>query len=104
MSRRRAPRTPPVHWILPLAALTALTALARHTHKAETVMDDQELLLRGRILELQVRHQILDQQIAQLHRFPAPDQLQLQRLKREKLAVKDALTRLEDDLIPDLNA
>ena len=34
----------------------------------------------------------------------AQDQLQLQRLKKRKLILKDQITRLESELIPDLNA
>ena len=51
--------------------------------------------------ELQAR---ADAAIAALQLSPAPDLLQLQRLKKRKLMLKDQITRLESELIPDLNA
>jgi hypothetical protein len=36
--------------------------------------------------------------------FPYQNQILLQRLKKEKLRLKDAIERLKDDMIPDLDA
>ena len=58
----------------------------------------------ARLQMLQQEHRELDQQIAALYEFPYRDQLQLQRLKKKKLRLKDAIERLKDELIPDLNA
>ena len=57
-----------------------------------------------RLLDLEARHRSLDEQIADLYDFPYQDQIQLQRLKKEKLRLKDAISRLKDEMIPDLNA
>ena len=57
-----------------------------------------------RLLELQTRHRALDRKIQELHGYPYQNQILLQRLKREKLRLKDAIERLKDDMIPDLNA
>ena len=57
-----------------------------------------------RLLQLQTRHRTLDNKIAELHRYPYQNQILLQRLKKEKLRLKDAIERLKDDMIPDLNA
>ena len=57
-----------------------------------------------RLLQLQTRHRVLDDKIAELHSFPYQNQILLQRLKKEKLRLKDAIERLKDDMIPDLNA
>ncbi len=57
-----------------------------------------------RLLELQSRHRALDRKIAELHGFPYQNQILLQRLKKEKLRLKDAIERLKDEMIPDLNA
>jgi hypothetical protein len=57
-----------------------------------------------RLLQLQTRHRALDDKIAELHGFPYQNQILLQRLKKEKLRLKDAIERLKDDMIPDLNA
>jgi len=57
-----------------------------------------------RLFELQTRHRTLDIKIAELHTYPYQNQILLQRLKKEKLRLKDAIERLKDDMIPDLNA
>jgi len=57
-----------------------------------------------RLLQLQTRHRALDHKIAELYDFPYQNQILLQRLKKEKLRLKDAIERLKDELIPDLNA
>ena len=67
-------------------------------------MEDVERSLSARIFELQSRHRALDDAIGALMEQPYKDQLQLQRLKKEKLKIKDQIERLKDDLIPDLDA
>lgn len=57
-----------------------------------------------RLLELQSRHRSLDAKIAEMYEFPYQNQILLQRLKKEKLLLKDSIERLKDDMIPDLNA
>ena len=60
--------------------------------------------LKQRIYELQIEHRDLDDVIAKLAVKPGQDQLQLQRLKRKKLQVKDQITQLERQLTPDISA
>ena len=57
-----------------------------------------------RLLDLQSRHRALDNKIAELQSYPYQNQILLQRLKKEKLRLKDAIERLKDEMIPDLNA
>jgi hypothetical protein len=57
-----------------------------------------------RLMDLQMKHRALDGKINELHSFPYQNQILLQRLKKEKLRLKDAITRLKDEMIPDLNA
>ncbi|MDG2271918.1 MAG: YdcH family protein [Halioglobus sp.] len=57
-----------------------------------------------RLLNLQTKHRALDVKIEALHGYPYQNQILLQRLKKEKLRLKDAIARLKDDMIPDLNA
>ena len=57
-----------------------------------------------RLKELRVEHQDLDQVIARLGDDPHVDQIMLRRLKKRKLMIKDMITQLESDRIPDLNA
>jgi hypothetical protein len=63
-----------------------------------------ELTPAARLLQMQEEHRALDRKIAELYEFPYRDQLQLQRLKKRKLMLKDMIERLKDELIPDLNA
>jgi hypothetical protein len=57
-----------------------------------------------RLAAMQVRHRALDDEIVQLEAQPWQDQLQLRRLKKEKLRLKDLMRQLRTLLIPDLNA
>ncbi|MFT6955628.1 MAG: hypothetical protein ACJAYC_000624 [Halieaceae bacterium] len=57
-----------------------------------------------RLMELQSRHRALDSKITELYEFPYQNQILLQRLKKEKLRLKDDIERLKDEIIPDLNA
>jgi hypothetical protein len=77
------------------------------TKNPEEPQDDEtvpEINLAGRILQLQQQHRTLDQEIELLYERPACDQLQLQRLKKKKLLLKDMIRCFKDQLIPDLNA
>ncbi|HYA59457.1 MAG TPA: DUF465 domain-containing protein [Burkholderiaceae bacterium] len=60
--------------------------------------------IRRRITELQIEHRDLDRAIAQLDEQSGCDELQLRRLKKRKLLIKDAITRLEMGLVPDIPA
>ena len=63
---------------------------------------DRETFERiARLRELRVEHRDLDLVIEQLSGSPAVDQLQLRRLKKRKLMIKDQIARLESRLIPD---
>ena len=71
--------------------------------KANNAMHDLEEL-RRLLEQLRIEHRDLDDVIARLTEKAPFDQLQLQRLKKRKLGLKDAIARLEDDLNPDLIA
>ena len=60
--------------------------------------------LKKRIHELHVEHRDLDDVIAKLAVKPGQDQLQLQRLKKKKLLLKDQISHLERQLTPDISA
>lgn len=60
--------------------------------------------LKRRIQDLHVEHRDLDDIISKLGEKPGQDQLQLQRLKKKKLLVKDQITHLERQLTPDISA
>lgn len=65
-------------------------------------LDNREL--REKIVALRSRHRELDRLIQELEINPYRDQLEIRRLKKEKLYIKDCLEKLLDKLIPDLNA
>ncbi|WBU64484.1 YdcH family protein [Paracoccus aerodenitrificans] len=63
-----------------------------------------EEIARARLEVLKREHRDLDEAIAALAEQPAAPTLTLQRLKRQKLALKDRIARLEDELLPDIIA
>lgn len=69
-----------------------------------TLSDNELELIKEQLHQMQLEHRDLDEVIERLQTDPSMDQLQLSRLKRRKLQLKDAITRLESKLIPDLNA
>ena len=60
--------------------------------------------IEARITELKLEHRDLDDVIFRLTQTPVIDQLQLQRLKKRKLMVKDQIALLERQLTPDIPA
>jgi hypothetical protein len=64
--------------------------------------DDKELReLLGRLI---AEHRQLDAEIVALETAAATDQLQVKRLKKRKLALRDRITAVEDMLLPDIIA
>ena len=59
--------------------------------------------LRSRLLELREEHRALDAAIFALQDGPA-DQLQLARLKKKKLSLRDQMSWIEDQIEPDIIA
>jgi hypothetical protein len=60
--------------------------------------------IRRNIAELRSEHRDLDDVIARVLEHPPVDMLQVQRLKKRKLALKDQIARLESRLLPDIIA
>jgi hypothetical protein len=60
--------------------------------------------MRRRLLQLQVEHRDLDAAIAALTDAGGQDQLQLARLKKRKLRLKDQIAMIQDYLTPDIIA
>lgn len=67
-------------------------------------MTSEQEELRTRIAELRQRHRDLDAAIDSLEAGRTADQLQLRRLKKQKLQLKDEIALLEDQLLPDIIA
>ena len=66
--------------------------------------DEVTRSLRRQLEELKLEHRDLDDVIEHLLQNPYRDQLQIQRLKKRKLRVRDMIQRIESMLIPDLDA
>ena len=65
-------------------------------------MDDTQLAKRLEVLRIE--HRDLDSAIAALFETGSTDQLQLARLKKRKLRLRDEISMLEDQMIPDIIA
>ena len=66
---------------------------------------DRELFRNiERLRALRIEHRDLDEVIARLSLDIHSDEVQLRRLKKRKLILKDQIARLESQAIPDLNA
>ena len=65
---------------------------------------EEKKALQAEIERLREEHRDLDAAIEALHRVGTVDQLQLQRLKKRKLTLRDRVGMLEDQLTPDIIA
>ena len=65
-------------------------------------MEDSKIKLK--INELSLEHKDLDDAINLLKEKPFVDELQIQRIKRRKLKIKDEIQLFESKLIPDIEA
>jgi hypothetical protein len=66
--------------------------------------EEEKAEIRSRLHSLEIEHHDLDDVINRLAADPLQDQLQLQRLKKRKLILKDRISYLEDQLTPDIIA
>lgn len=67
-------------------------------------MDFDTEALRAKLAALKMEHRDLDDVIARLSEHAPFDQLQLQRLKKRKLLLKDQISKIESELLPDVIA
>jgi hypothetical protein len=66
--------------------------------------DDDRITLERELQVMEQEHRDLDAAIDALARMTLPDQLQMQRLKRKKLALKDKIVQVHGLLTPDIIA
>lgn len=64
----------------------------------------QHLSQKEKLASLRLEHRDLDDVIALLYSQTPVDQLQIQRMKKRKLLLKDLIMRLESQLLPDIIA
>jgi hypothetical protein len=65
---------------------------------------EEEMELKAQLERLRQEHRDLDVAIEALHRVPGLDILQVQRLKKRKLVLRDRIAFIEDQLTPDIIA
>ena len=66
--------------------------------------DEDERALREQLARLQQEHRDLDAAIAALIASPGADVIQVQRLKKRKLVLRDKIRAIDDQLTPDIIA
>ena len=67
-------------------------------------MDGRIEMLRERLNQLKQQHRDFDAAITSLELTGTADQLQLRRLKKQKLLLKDQIAEVEDQMLPDIIA
>ena len=72
--------------------------------QVDGMIDDEERMLVEKLEALRVEHRDLEDVIERMAQGPYVDQLQLRRLKKRKLQIKDYIALIESRLIPDLDA
>jgi hypothetical protein len=88
-----------------LRALSAMLGALFPTVGPLAPMDDPDLAaIKRKLAELRSEHRDLDDVIARVQETQPFDQLQLQRLKKRKLMLKDQIAQLESRLLPDIIA
>lgn len=89
---------------MPLAGVRPILPFPQ-PHLPQRMNDSSETAaIEARLAELRLEHRDLDDVITRLMLTAVQDQLQLQRLKKRKLLVKDQIAILERQLTPDIPA
>lgn len=112
--------TQQIQWLLDIAAPSAMTvplcsaanswrrggtdAAALRNPMSRILTDDDRITLERELQVLEQEHRDLDAAIYALGQLALPDQLQIQRLKRKKLALKDKIVQVHGMLTPDIIA
>ncbi len=60
--------------------------------------------LREKLKSLRLEHRLLDNKIDEMAQEPSVNSLDLQRLKKRKLQLKETIVKIESQLIPDMGA
>lgn len=67
-------------------------------------MDEIEQQLKDKLEQLRSEHRDLDEIIARLQEAQPVDLIQIQRLKKRKLILKDSIQKIESEMLPDIIA
>jgi hypothetical protein len=69
-----------------------------------SISDSADKAILAKLTELRSEHRMLDEEIQSLIASGSIDQLQLTRYKKRKLMLRDLITRLEGEIVPDIIA
>lgn len=86
------------------AAGDAAKAVDQALRAAAAMRQEDDNELRAQLAQLRQEHRDLDAAIEALHNSPGADLLQVQRLKKRKLQLRDRIIQIEDQLTPDIIA
>jgi hypothetical protein len=73
-------------------------------HPADRMNQEEIERLRQKLAELKTEHRDLDDVIARIAETAPFDQIQIKRLKKRKLLLKDQIAQIESELLPDIIA
>jgi hypothetical protein len=76
----------------------------RRQDRSHTMQRQNDRDLREQLVKLRTEHRELDEEIVALETSGTADQLLIRRLKKKKLGLKDQITAVEDQLLPDIIA
>lgn len=85
-------------------AFRSVPAKPDGAHSAAPMTETDETELKAQLARLRQEHRDLDAAIEALHNAPGSDLLQVQRLKKRKLLLRDRIIQIEDQITPDIIA
>jgi hypothetical protein len=91
-------------WYFGLANLRVARTARAKADSAAAMTEQEESELRAQLARLRQEHRDLDAAIEALQIAPGADILQIQRLKKRKLVLRDRIGFIEDQLTPDIIA
>lgn len=78
--------------------------VGKHGDRQKALENKDNEELEQRLEELRTRHRDLDEAIDAMIEMGKQDMIQVQRLKKQKLALKDRINKIENALLPDIIA
>jgi hypothetical protein len=90
-------RRPPMRWLRSPKPWARLESMNDQDNQSQDALE-------ARLAELRQDHADLDAAVQAISLSPLPDMMLIARLKRKKLALKDEISRIEDQLTPDIIA
>jgi hypothetical protein len=97
-------RLPALNRLVENAIISGPLAKSGLPEPAGAMTDEEERALREQLARLQQEHRDLDAAITALVIAPGSDLIQVQRLKKRKLLLRDRIRQIEDQLTPDIIA